>query len=261
MKLRTAAWTGIGTLVLCFPVMSCTRNSSGNTPPSTAQDVANSTPHSSPSPAPAAAEELRAEEQSQKKTAQAAAEARPNPAPPPTILPAGTIIKVRLNEGLGTQTSHAGDKFTAVVADGVLANGQAAIPKGSSASGKVEQVQQGGKIKGSSSLSLRLTSVTVKGVPYAVSTAAFQQQAKGKGGRTTKMGVGGAAAGALIGGVAGGGKGALIGSAVGGGAGVTGSAVTGNKALEIPAESVVEFSLAQPLRLNPKSVAVEDPTR
>jgi hypothetical protein len=51
----------------------------------------------------------------------------------------------------------------------------------------------------------------------------------------------------LIGGLAGGGKGALIGGLAGGGAGTAGAAMTGNKDLEIPAESIVHFKLSQDL--------------
>ena len=55
---------------------------------------------------------------------------------------------------------------------------------------------------------------------------------------------GGTGAGALIGGIAGGGKGALIGGLVGAGAGTAGAAFTGNKDLQIPAETAVTFRLA-----------------
>jgi len=53
--------------------------------------------------------------------------------------------------------------------------------------------------------------------------------------------------GMLIGGLAGGGKGMLIGGLAGGGAGTAGAAMTGNKDLDIPAESIVHFKLSQDL--------------
>ena len=56
-------------------------------------------------------------------------------------------------------------------------------------------------------------------------------------------GRGGAGAGALIGALAGGGKGAGIGALIGGGAGLVGGALTGNKQIEIPAESALTFRL------------------
>jgi hypothetical protein len=55
---------------------------------------------------------------------------------------------------------------------------------------------------------------------------------------------GGTGAGALIGGLAGGGKGALIGGLVGAGAGTAGAAFTGNKEVQIPAETAITFRLA-----------------
>jgi len=76
---------------------------------------------------------------------------------------------------------------------------------------------------------------------------------KGKGKRTAATTGGGAAGGALIGGIAGGGKGAGIGALVGAGAGFIGGAVTGNKQIEIPAESALSFTLSQPLTLKPQS--------
>jgi hypothetical protein len=55
--------------------------------------------------------------------------------------------------------------------------------------------------------------------------------------------------GALIGGLAGGGKGAAIGAAAGAGAGTAGTAFTGNKEIELPAESAVAFTLKAPLKI------------
>ncbi|HVT97645.1 MAG TPA: hypothetical protein VHE33_09070, partial [Acidobacteriaceae bacterium] len=54
---------------------------------------------------------------------------------------------------------------------------------------------------------------------------------------------GGGALGAVIGGLAGGGKGAAIGALAGAGAGTAGSAVTGNKEILLPAETLVTFRL------------------
>jgi hypothetical protein len=55
----------------------------------------------------------------------------------------------------------------------------------------------------------------------------------------------------LIGGIAGGGKGAAIGAGVGAAAGFIGGTLTGNKQIEIPAESALSFTLAQSLTLPP----------
>jgi len=262
MRVRSAAWAGGLLLSLLFS--SCTRSTPGNTPSSEAQPTPDTQAQSAPAPAAGEKQQAAPPSTTAKKPVapqpensplpQTAQKEVPAPAPPPpVILPAGTVIAVRINDAIGSNTSEAGQKFTASVAQPVSSQGQLAIPAGSPASGTVEQAEQGGKIKGSSSLSLRLTSLTVKGVPYSINTASFVQQSKGKGSRTAKLGAGGAAAGAVIGGIAGGGKGAAIGAAAGGGAGVAGSAFTGNKELTIPAETVLQFKLSQPLRLNPEN--------
>ena len=167
------------------------------------------------------------------------------------VLPAGTVISIRTNQAISAKQDQAGQAFPAVVAQAITHGGHTVIPAGSTVNGTIVQAKQGGKIKGGSQLALQLSEIRVHGVSYPISTDQFVQEAKGKGKRTTVMGAGGAGAGALIGGIAGGGKGAAIGALAGGGAGVAGSALTGNKELSIPAESVLQFKLAQPLRLAP----------
>ena len=55
---------------------------------------------------------------------------------------------------------------------------------------------------------------------------------------------GGAGLGMLVGGVATGGVGLVVGGLVGGGSGTAAAGLTGNHDIEIPAESVVNFTLA-----------------
>jgi len=135
------------------------------------------------------------------------------------------------------------------MAQPVRSQGRIAIPAGASVSGIIVQAKQGGKIKGSSQLALQLTTVHLRDASYSLHTNQFVQEQKGKGGRTAKIGAGGAAGGAIIGGIAGGGKGAAIGTLLGGGAGVAGSAMTGNKELTIPAESILSFKLTKALQI------------
>jgi outer membrane lipoprotein SlyB len=55
----------------------------------------------------------------------------------------------------------------------------------------------------------------------------------------------------LIGGVASGGVGLLVGGLIGGGAGTAAAGMTGNRDINIPAESVVVFHLTDPLVIQP----------
>lgn len=165
----------------------------------------------------------------------------------PVVVPAGTVITVRLGQRVGSKTSNTGDSFDATVAEPIEVNGKVVVPSGAPASGHVAEAVPRGRFKGRARLRLVLDSVTVNGSKYDIQTSAVSRSLKGKGKRTATMIGGGAGAGALIGGLAGGGKGALIGAAVGAGAGTAGAAYTGNKDITIPAESALSFKLVQPI--------------
>ena len=164
-------------------------------------------------------------------------------------VPAGTIIAIRLGESLGTKTSHKGDTFSGTVAQAVTVENKVAIPQGAEVTGTVTEAIPRGRFKGGSRLQIVLNSVRIKGTDYNMQTAAATRAMKGKGKRTATMIGGGAGAGALIGALAGGGKGAAIGAAVGAGAGTAGAAYTGNKDVVLPAETLINFRLLQPLEL------------
>jgi len=177
----------------------------------------------------------------------------PPPPPKPIVVPAGTALTVRTGQALSSKDSQTGQTFIATLAQPVSIGGKAALPAGSTLSGTVVNAKTKGKIKGEGQLDLALTSVSVGHHTYQIQTAVLSSTVKGKGKRTAATTGGGAAGGALIGGIAGGGKGAAIGAAVGAGAGFIGGALTGNKQIEIPAESALTFTLRQPLMLKPQS--------
>jgi hypothetical protein len=151
---------------------------------------------------------------------------------------------VRLGSTLDTKTAQTGQPFNGSLARSVAVGGEVAIPAGTGVSGSVVDSKSPGKFKGEGVLSITLNSINVGGAPREIATSTFTQTVKGKGKRTAVAVGGGTGAGALIGGIAGGGKGALIGGLVGAGAGTAGAAFTGNKDLQIPAETAVTFRLA-----------------
>jgi hypothetical protein len=167
----------------------------------------------------------------------------------PIVVPAGTVITVRLAQAVGSKTSHAGDNFEATVANPVEVDGKSVIAAGATATGTVAEAAPLGRFKGGAKLGLTLDAVTIGGRTYPVQTTAVTRTEKGKGKRTATMVGGGAGLGALIGGLAGGGKGAAIGAVAGAGAGTAGTAFTGNKDIVIPAESALSFRLTQPLEV------------
>ena len=173
------------------------------------------------------------------------------PKPKPIVIPAGTILVVTTSQALGSKTSQAGQTFLATLAQPVSVGGRTAFAKGATVSGTVVTAKAKGKIKGQGELALALTSISTKGHTYPIQTEVLSSTVKGKGKRTAATTGGGAAGGALIGGLAGGGKGAGIGALVGATAGFVGGAFTGNKQIELPAESALSFTLAAPLTLPP----------
>jgi hypothetical protein len=184
----------------------------------------------------------------------------PAPAPPaekskpqPVTVPASTALTVTVDQTLSSKTSRPGQTFLATLAQPVTVHGKTAIPKGSSVTGTVVSAKQKGKIKGEGELALSLTSITIHGKNYPIQVGTLDSTAKGKGKRTAATTGGGAAGGALIGGLAGGGKGAGIGALVGAAGGLVGGALTGNKQIEIPAETPLTFTLSKPLTLAPRA--------
>jgi hypothetical protein len=171
------------------------------------------------------------------------------PAPPRTVtVPEGTMVNVRLTQGIDVDASKAGMTFKAIVDDPVSVGGSIVIPRGASAVIQAVSVQQSGKMKGSDKISLKLNSVGFGGIVYEVATSYVETKGKGEGKRTARKIGGGAGLGAIVGGIAGGGEGAAIGAAIGG---VTGAAVAsgGEEHLKLPAETRLQFKLSAALSI------------
>jgi hypothetical protein len=165
----------------------------------------------------------------------------------PLVVPADTVLTVRLGDAVGSKISQPGQAFSGTLVDAVLVGSKTALPAGAPASGTVVDAKPLGRFKGGAALELQLNSVG----GYPVQTVAVTQTAKG--GKRTAVAVGGGAGlGAIIGGLAGGGKGAAIGALAGAGAGTAGAAFTGNKDIVLPAESALSFKLSQPLTIKEK---------
>ena len=169
----------------------------------------------------------------------------PQQPPPPAMvdLPAGTHLRVRRDQDLGSKISQSGDSFSATIADDVVVDGQTVIARGARAEGTVIDAKPLGRFKGGAYLALRLERVQAVSGSYPVATSTMSKVEQGKGKRSAEFIGGGAGLGALIGGLAGGGKGALIGGLIGAGGGTAGSAMTGNKQIMLPAETLLTFTL------------------
>jgi hypothetical protein len=164
-------------------------------------------------------------------------------APPPVVVPRSTPLVVRMGETVSAKQNSVGDSFSGVLAQSVVVRGVSVFRAGTPVTGTVTASKGQGRFKGDGALGITIRRVG----NYTVSTSAYEKSASGKGKRTAGFIGGGGGGGALIGGLAGGGKGALIGGLLGAGAGTAGAAFTGNKNVSVPAETVVTFTLEEPL--------------
>jgi hypothetical protein len=238
-------------LALTLTLAGCKSNTTPQNQATTSQPAANQ-PASPDGTAPAGGQPSASQPAAGQASAPASHHAAaPSAPPPPAVvsLPEGTSIRVRLDTDLGSNISHAGDSFTATVADDVMKGGEVVIAKGARAEGTVVDAKALGRFKGGAALVVKLDRVTSRWGSYPVETASVSQAQQGKGKRSATMIGGGAGLGALIGGLAGGGKGAAIGALAGGGAGTAGTAFTGNKPIVLPAEAVLTFKLDHSVRI------------
>lgn len=182
--------------------------------------------------------------------------AQPSTPPPPPqpvarqiVIPAGTPISVRMAETLDSKTTQTNDVFHATLARDVMVNGLVAIPHGAPVLGRVTDAKEAAHFKGNAALAIELTQLTAHGQKLDLATDQYGTQGAGRGKNTAEKAGGGAALGAIIGALAGGGKGAAIGALAGGGAGAGVNAITRGKQVQIPAESIVNFTLQSPVQI------------
>ena len=157
------------------------------------------------------------------------------------LVPAGTDLKVRINDTLSSKNSRIGDRFTATVIDPSRFD-EARL------NGHISSIQKSGKIKGRTSMNLAFDSIELRdgrrGVLHGYVTRVYGDdagKADNEGGvesgsrtkQTVKRAGIGATVGAIVGGIAGGGKGAAIGLIIGGAGGAGSLAINGSKELKI----------------------------
>jgi len=177
----------------------------------------------------------------------------PTPPPPPqkVTIPAGTTLAVRLVDTIDSEKNQVGETFRATLNSPLSVEGDVAIPSGYDVEGHIVDVKSAGKFAGQSLLVLQLDRISVGGKSYSIQTDEYRRQGSSRGKNTAaKVGTG-AAIGAIIGGIAGGGKGAAIGAAAGGGVGGGVQAATKGQQINLPSETVLNFTLQNPLTVIP----------
>ena len=181
--------------------------------------------------------------------------AAPHLASTPLTIQPGTLFSVRTSEPLDSRRLKGGENFQVTLAQDIYQGQYLVIPRGAVLQGTVIGVKKPGALRGDAGFALKITSLTIGGQNYPVSTDTFATDTRGKGGYTAANTVGGAAIGALIGAAAGGGAGAGIGALIGGGAGLGASAATAGPRSIMPPETLLTFHLKAPLTVSPISLS------
>jgi hypothetical protein len=171
--------------------------------------------------------------------------------PPELVLPAGTIVIVRLADTLSSDRNKVGDGFTAILDQPLVAQGWVVARRGQTVIGQVAAAQKAGRVKGESQLGVTLTEVgIVDGSQLPVYTELIQTSTNTSPQRAI-AGIGApTGVGAVIGAAAGGGEGAAIGAAVGAAAGITGILSTRGRATELYPETRLTFRLQSPVTVH-----------
>jgi hypothetical protein len=166
-----------------------------------------------------------------------------NPAGNTATVPTGTRLMVKMVDSVDSERNQVNDRFRGSLEANLMAGDVVVAPKGTTAFGRLLTADSSGRSGGQ--LEFDLTDIVINGQTYSLSTSSNQAQ-----GGTTSGGTGtgartGAAVGALAGGIGGAvrgaGTGAIVGTAAGGS--------TSGERVNIPAGTLVEFSLDHPVSL------------
>lgn len=164
-------------------------------------------------------------------------------------VPSGSRLFVRMIDSVDSDKNQVGDRFMASLEEPLYVEDTMVAAKGTSVYGRLEQVNESGQLVGKAQMRLTLTGIVMNGRTVPLSTGDYSLSGESRGASTAKKVGGGAAIGALIGAIAGGGKGAAIGAGVGAGAGTAVQVVTKGDQVHVPSETLLEFTLDQPLNL------------
>src|SRR5215470_3832539 len=145
-------------------------------------------------------------------------------------LPAGTSVKIKLENTLTTFSNKSGDPFSGRVTEAVMMDGKTVIPVGATIQGRVTKINEPRRIAGKPTIGIFPETVVLpNGERYMLNASVVDTSLRGgtdvneegqfkgaghDGKDLTEIGMG-TGGGMIVGGLAGGGKGLLIGGAIG----------------------------------------------
>jgi hypothetical protein len=167
------------------------------------------------------------------------------------MLPAGTLITVRVNQVLSSDHNQPGDGFSASIQQPLVANGFIVAARGQSVIGRVTAAEKAGRVKGVSKLGVELGELTfVDGQQAPIRTELVEQRGETSQGRDAAGIATTTGLGAAIGAGVNGGVGAGVGAAAGLVAGIAGVMLTRGHETVIYPEQTLTFRLKDPVTIS-----------
>lgn len=165
------------------------------------------------------------------------------------VLPAGTILPLKLASSVASDRSQVEDAVRATLREDVALEGGSVLPADGEVVGRVTDVERSGRVKGRARVTFRFTMLKYEGDEYDVRTEAVERVAAAtKGEDATKIGIG-AGAGAALGAILGGGSGAAKGAAIGAAAGTGAVLATRGEEVRLDSGEAVDTRLTAPLSI------------
>jgi hypothetical protein len=176
-----------------------------------------------------------------REAAAAAPEAAAPTKPTSVTLPSGTRLVIRMSEAVDTRRHSSGHRFRGQLESALTLDGNTVAPRGTMVYGRISQAKSGGRTVGSSELAIEFTDILLDDQMFEITTDGLKAQTANEAGRTA----GRTARAAALGGLYGGSSSAKKGAKVGLGA----SILTSGASINIPAGTLVETNLRNPLTL------------
>ena len=184
----------------------------------------------------------------------------PSKVMPAVVVPAGTVIPVRLTSRVTTKNAKDGDGIYGRTEFPITVDNKVVIPEGSNVRGRITEVKRPGRVKGKPELSLNFQTIVLpSGISIPIYTSlrgaggagerkgeATVQGESSKGDDAKTIG-GSAAGGGVTGAIFRGTKGAAVGGVGGAAAGTVGVLLSRGKDLELTPGTVIEIVLDRPI--------------
>ena len=171
--------------------------------------------------------------------------------PPPRfeeiVVEENSVIGIRLDSPISTETARVEDKVTARVSRDLSVDGRTAIPAGSRLEGTVTMVDRGGKFRERARLGIRFTTLVLVETRQAIQTDTIFREGESPAKESTSKVGASAVVGAILGAVVGGKKGAVIGGAAGAAGGTAAVMAGGPQDVLLPAGTPLTVRVTSPV--------------